>query len=151
MWTSSAARAAASRRARAAGCASPRERGGARACRRRRRCRSRSRRTSSSRVLLESFLQDDSRGRLDQREVRERLREVAQVPARGGVELLGIEAERRGHAQEALHQVAGPLAVAYDRQRRDEPERADQEAALLAGQAVVGLVGSVTQDETVFG
>ena len=91
------------------------------------------------------------RGRLDQREVREGLREVAQVPAGAGVELLGVEAQRRGDAEQALHQVAGPLVVADDRQRRHEPERADQEAALLARQAVVGLVGAVTQHETVLG
>ena len=48
-------------------------------------------------------------------------------------------------------QVAGPLLLADDRQRRDEPERADEERALLAGQAVVGLVGAVAQHEAVLG
>ncbi len=90
-------------------------------------------------------------GRLDQREVRERLREVAEVPAGVGVELLGVEAERRGDPQQPLHQVARPLQLADDRERRDQPERADQERALLAGQAVVGLVGAVAQDEAVLG
>ena len=94
---------------------------------------------------------DDPRGRLDQREVREGLREVAQVPAGAGVELLGVQAQRRGDAEQALHQVAGALVVADDRQRRDEPERADQEAALLARQAVVGLAGPVAQHEAVLG
>ena len=42
-------------------------------------------------------------------------------------------------------------SLADDRQRRDEPERADQEAALLARQAVVGLVGAVAQHEAVLG
>ena len=50
-----------------------------------------------------------ARRRLDQGEVRERLREVAEVPAGAGVELLGVEAERRGDAEQALHQVAGAL------------------------------------------
>ncbi len=94
---------------------------------------------------------DDPGGGLDQREVRERLREVAQVPAGVGVELLGVEPERRRDAQQALHQVARVLQLADDRQRRDEPERADQERALLARQAVVGLVGLVAQHEAVLG
>ena len=97
---SSAARAAASRRARAAGSACPKAPGGAPACRRRRRCRSRSRRSRSSAQLLHALGQDDAAGGLDQREVRERLREVAQVPAGGDVELLGVEAERGGDAQQ---------------------------------------------------
>ena len=43
------------------------------------------------------------------------------------------------------------LLLADDRQRRDEPERADQERALLARQAVVGLLGAVAQHEAVLG
>ena len=53
--------------------------------------------------------EDDPRSRLDQREMRERLREVAQVTAGLDVELLGEEAERRRHAQQPLHQVARAL------------------------------------------
>ena len=68
-----------------------------------------------------------------------------------GVELLGVEAERRGDPQQPLHQVARPLQLADDRERRDEPERADQERALLAREAVVGLVGPVAEDEAVLG
>ena len=79
--TSSAARAAASRRARAAAPSCRTARAGARACHRRRRCRSRSRRSGSSRVFLRALGDDDPRRRLDQREVRERLREVPEVPA----------------------------------------------------------------------
>ena len=75
---------------------------------------------------------DDPRRGLHQRQVRERLREVAEVAAGVGVELLGVEAERRGDPQQPLHQVARPLQLADDRERRDEPERADQERALLA-------------------
>ena len=41
--------------------------------------------------------------------------------------------------------------LADDRQRRHQPERADQERALLARQAVVGLVGAVAQHEPVLG
>ena len=43
------------------------------------------------------------------------------------------------------------LHLADDRERGDEPERADQERALLARQAVVGLVGAVAQHEAVLG
>src|SRR5262245_17356742 len=54
-------------------------------------------------VLLQQLGDDDPGGRFHQREMRERLREVPQVPARVGVELLGVEAERRGDAQQLLH------------------------------------------------
>ncbi len=90
-------------------------------------------------------------GGLDQREVRERLREVAEVPARVDVELLGVQPERRRDPDEPLHQVPGALHLADDGQRRDQPERADHERALLAGQPVVGLVGPVAQHEAVLG
>ncbi len=59
--------------------------------------------------------------------------------------------ERRGDAQQPLHQVACPRTLADDRQRGDEPERADQERALLARQPVVGLVRAVAQHEAVLG
>ena len=51
--------------------------------------------------------------------------------------------------QQLLHQVLGLLALAHDGQRRHEPERADQEGALLARQPVVGLVGAVAQHKAV--
>ncbi len=57
--------------------------------------------------------------------------------------------ERGGDPQEALHQVAGPLHLAHQGQGRDEPEGADEERALLARQAVVGLLGAVAQHEAV--
>ena len=68
-----------------------------------------------------------------------------------GVELLGVEPQRRGDPQQPLHQVARALLLADDRERGHEPERADQEAALLARQAVVGLAGPVAQHEAVLG
>ena len=71
--------------------------------------------------------------------------------AGAGVELLGVQAERRGHVQQLFHQVPGALVLAHDGQRGHEPEGADQEAPLLAGQAVVGLPGAVAQDEAVLG
>ena len=71
--------------------------------------------------LLQLLGDDDPGGGLDQREVRERLREVAQVPARVGVELLGVEPERRRDAQQPLHQVARAAAA---RRRSPAPRRA---------------------------
>ena len=88
---------------------------------------------------------------LDQREVGEGLGEVPQVAAGAGVELLGVEAERGGDAEQPVHQVAGALVLADDRQTRDEPEGADQEAALLAREPVVGLAGDVPEHEAVLG
>ena len=77
-------------------------------------------------AVLDDVGDDDPRRRLDQREVGERLREVAEVA--GGV---GVEAERRAHAQELLHQVAGALRLPHDGQRRYEPERADEDVPSL--------------------
>src|SRR3954453_13893492 len=94
---------------------------------------------------------DDPGSRLDQGEVRERLREVAEVAAGVSVELLRVEPERRGDPEQALHQVAGALLLADDRQRRDQPEGADQEAALLAREPVVRLAGPIAQYEPVLG
>ena len=67
------------------------------------------------------------------------------------VELLGIEAEGRGDPEQPLHQIPGSLQLSDDRERRHKPERADQERSLFAGEAVVGLIGAVTQDEAVLG
>src|SRR3954468_22859345 len=105
----------------------------------------------SSSQLVQALGDDDRRGRLDKREMREGLWEVAEVPAGVGVELLGVQTERRGHAQQPLHQVACALALADERPRAHQPERADEERALLARQAVVGLAGAVAQDEAVLG
>ena len=68
-----------------------------------------------------------------------------------GVELLGVQPERRGHPQQPLHEVAGPAPLPHDGEGGDEPERADEEGALLARQAVVGLVGAVAQHEAALG
>ena len=83
--------------------------------------------------------------------MRECLRHVAEEPGRVDVELLRVEPERGRDLEQPLHQVAGALHLADDRQRRDQPERADQERALLAGHSVIGLVGLVAQDEAVLG
>ena len=94
---------------------------------------------------------DDVRDRVDQGEVGEGLREVAEVAARGRVELLGVEAERARVLEQPLAELAAAPALADLEQRRDEPERADQEGPLLAGEAVVGLLGAVAEHEAVLG
>ena len=60
-----------------------------------------------------------------------------------------IEPERRRDAQEPLHEIARALLLPDDRERGHEPERADEERPLLAGEAVVGLLGPVAEDEAV--
>src|SRR5438876_242681 len=94
-----------------------------------------------TRLQLRELLGDDDPGRgLDQCEVRERLREVPEMPPGRRVELLRVEAEGRRDAEQPLHQVASPLQLSGDRERGDEPERADEEGPLLAREAVVGLL-----------
>src|SRR5258708_3418772 len=88
---------------------------------------------------------------VDQREVRERLRVVAELATAGRLELLAVQLQRRGVRQQPLAQVLGLAVLADLRQRRDEPERADQERPLLAVKPVVGLVRAVAKDQPVFG
>ena len=44
-----------------------------------------------------------------EREVRERLREVAEVLAGGGVDLLGVQEQRAGEREQLLEQRPGPF------------------------------------------
>src|SRR4029079_10071230 len=79
---------------------------------------------SRSAQLIEDFRQHDSRGRFDEREVRERLRAVAEVPARVDVELLGVEPEGRRDLEEAFEEVARLLEFSHDCERGDHPKGA---------------------------
>src|SRR5438270_11254743 len=63
--------------------------------------------------------------RVDQREVRERLGEVAEVPAGARIDLFCVKAERAGVPEQALAQVACTVALADLAQSGDQPERAD--------------------------
>src|SRR5579875_1103037 len=74
---------------------------------------------------------------VDEREVGERLREVAEVAPGLGVDLLGVEAERAGVPEQPLAEQPRALQLADLAQRRHEPERADQERPLPALEAVV--------------
>ena len=67
------------------------------------------------------------------------------------LELLGVEPERRGVGEQALAHVLRLALLADLRQRRHQPERADQEGPLLAVQSVVGLLRSVAQHQAVLG
>ena len=76
----------------------------------------------------------------DQCQVGEGLREVAQVGAGLGVDLLGVEADIVGMAQEAVEQGAGVIRPIQDQEGIDQPEAGDQECALAAVQAVVAMI-----------
>src|SRR6266576_3163558 len=65
---------------------------------------------------------DDVDEGVDERQVRERLREVAEVPATSGIELFGVEVEGTGQRQQLLAQRPGPLLLADQGQRRHQPE-----------------------------
>ena len=103
------------------------------------------------RDLLHTLGQDDPAGGLDQSQMREGLREVAQVSPGVDVELLGEQAQGGRDAKQALHQVPGTLPLADDREGGDEPERTDQERSLLPRQTVVGLVRLVPEHVAVLG
>src|SRR5690242_19355944 len=97
-----------------------------------------SRAEARSRSGVDALRRDEAGRGVDEGEVGEGLREVAEVLTRAGVDLLRVEVERPGERKELLEQLPGPGGLADHRERGDEPERADGERALLAAQAVVG-------------
>src|SRR3954471_3553215 len=62
---------------------------------------------------------DDVHDGVDQRQVGERLREVAEVPPGAGVDLLGVEVQRRRVAEQLLAQVTREPVLADLAQRAD--------------------------------
>src|SRR5438874_9516768 len=60
--------------------------------------------------------------RVDQREVGECLREIAEMAPTSGVDLLGIELERTGVGEQLLAEVACPIYLSDLGEGRDEPE-----------------------------
>jgi hypothetical protein len=88
---------------------------------------------------------------VDQGEVGEGLGEVAQMLAAVRVDLLAVELERPGERQQLGAQLVGEPMLADLAQRRDQPEGADRERALLAAEPVVGLFHLVPQHEPVDG
>jgi hypothetical protein len=96
-------------------------------------------RPSSARDFGQALGNDDARGSLDEGEVREGLREVAEVAAGFDVVLLGVQSKRGCHLREPLYQVSCPLRLIDDGQRRDEPERADDESPLHSPSSVCSV------------
>src|SRR2546430_17321666 len=78
--------------------------------------------------------------RVDQGGVRQPLREVAELLARGRIDLLGEQPERVGAAQQIVEQPLSLVEVAGHRERLRQPEAAGEERAFVAAQAVGGLV-----------
>src|SRR5437764_1202868 len=87
----------------------------------------------------------------DQADVAERLREVAELLAVRGVDLLREQAEVVGVAGELREQLLGPFDLAGLREAGDEPERADHEGPFLTGQpvGVQALLVAVAEHEPV--
>jgi len=62
---------------------------------------------------------------VDECQVGERLREIAQMPAGARLDLLRIKVQRAGERQQPLTQMPGPADLTDLDQRGDQPERAD--------------------------
>ena len=78
--------------------------------------------------------------RVDETDVAERLGEVAEQLAGGRVDLLGEQADVVGEGGRPLEHLAGAGRLSGQRERLGEPERAQQERALVALEPVVGEV-----------
>jgi LuxR family maltose regulon positive regulatory protein len=88
---------------------------------------------------------------VDERQVRECLRKVPQVPPGPCIDLLGIQQQRAGIRQQLLAQPPRPVDLPDLGQRRDKPERADRERPFLTAEAVVGFLHPVPKDQVVLG
>ena len=78
----------------------------------------------------------------------EGLREVAEVLAGGGVHLLAVQAERAAEREQFVEQRFGLAGAAGAGEGLDEPERAGQESAFAAGEAVGAWRVAVQQRAT---
>src|SRR5437762_10611307 len=87
--------------------------------------------------------------RIDQRDVRERLGEIAHLTLRPRIILLGEEpdviAEREQPLEESARVLMAPLQHVVVR----KPKAASDEGALAAGKPVVGLLTIVAQHESI--
>src|SRR5919201_5497043 len=97
-------------------------------------------------------LADDDRG-VDEREMGQRLREVAEQTAGARVVLLGEQADVVAQIEQPLEQLARLVELALQREYVREPERAGQKDALTGRQSVDGtvLLVQIAQDESVDG
>src|SRR5215218_3051455 len=94
-------------------------------------------------TVLPTFGFDHVQHGVDQRQVSERLRKVAEMLSRVRVDLLGVQQQGTREGQ----QLAGALVLTDLAQGRDQPERADGEASFLTRESVVGLLNLVAKDE----
>src|SRR5439155_12103860 len=77
---------------------------------------------------------------VDQREVRQALREVAEEFSASGVDLLGVESDVVRGCDQLVHKRPRLVELSLPRQGVDEPEGAGQERALVALNAVLAAV-----------
>src|ERR671931_1967990 len=94
-------------------------------------------------------LTDRPRG-VDQPDVAERLWEVAEQLAGPGVHLLRQQPHVVGVRDRALEHRPGPIDPSGHGQRLRQPERAEQERALVTGEPVDALLGAVPVDQAAF-
>src|SRR5439155_20703474 len=78
------------------------------------------------------LVQREVHGAVDEPEVRERLRKIAEEIARGGIDLLRIEADIVRAGEEALEESPRRRVLALGEERVDVPEAAAEEGALAA-------------------
>ena len=83
----------------------------------------------------------------DQGEVAERLRGIAQLALRGRVPFLTQQADIVAEQEQALEQLDRVLPLPGRAQRVRQPERAGDEQALAALDAIIGLAGLISPDE----
>src|SRR5689334_18947579 len=95
-------------------------------------------------------VRQDVQRRVREREVRERLREVPELPLRLRVVLLGQQADVVRKADQAVEERMRLVVPADELVAIDEPERAGQKDALAGRQPVdSALMCPVTEDEAV--
>src|SRR5439155_16467200 len=94
---------------------------------------------------------DDVDDRVDQRQVGERLRIVAPVAPGLWVDLFCVQAQRACRGQETFAEPTRARKLPDLDERRDKPEGADGERALLALQPIVRLCGPIAEHESVLG
>src|SRR4051794_3806326 len=81
----------------------------------------------------------DRRSGVDERQVRQPLREVAEERARLRVDLLGVEPDVVPQRDQRVHRLARLVEAAEPRERLHEPERAGDERAFAAAPARVAV------------
>src|SRR5205814_1422451 len=88
-------------------------------------------------------------GGVDDPHVAVRLRHVAQLPSVVRVELLGEQAHVVADVQDTLEELPPFVGLADEMQVVGQPDRADDEGALLAAEPVAAVVVVVAKDEAV--